>query len=46
MGGVDGYPVLLVELMRRGWSDTEIAGLAGGNLLRVLREAERVAARS
>jgi membrane dipeptidase len=46
MGGVDGYPVLLVELMRRGWSDAEIAGLAGGNLLRVLRETERVAARS
>jgi membrane dipeptidase len=46
MGGVDGYTVLLVELMRRGWSDADIAGLAGGNLLRVLRAAERVAARS
>lgn len=46
MGGVDAYPLLLVELMRRGWSDAEIAGLAGGNLLRVLRQAERVAARS
>lgn len=46
MGGVDGYTVLLVELIRRGWSDRDIAGLAGGNLLRALREAERVAARS
>jgi membrane dipeptidase len=46
MGGVDGYPVLLAELMRRGWSDADIAGLAGGNVLRALREAERVAARS
>ncbi len=46
MGGVDGYTVLLVELIRRGWSDADIAGLAGGNVLRALREAERVAARS
>jgi membrane dipeptidase len=44
--GVDTYPVLLVEMQRRGWSDAEIAGLAGGNLLRALRVAERVAARS
>jgi membrane dipeptidase len=35
-----------VEMQRRGWSDADIAGLAGGNLLRVLRAAERVAARS
>jgi membrane dipeptidase len=46
MGGVDGYTVLLVTLMRRGWSDADIAGLAGANVLRVLREAERIAARS
>jgi membrane dipeptidase len=44
--GVETYPALLVELMRRGWSDREIAGVAGGNVLRALREAERVAARS
>jgi membrane dipeptidase len=42
--GVDGYPNLLVELSRRGWTDSELAALAGGNLLRVLREAERIAA--
>lgn len=46
MGGVDGYPLLFAELMRRGWSDSDLARLAGGNVLRVLREAERVAARS
>jgi len=46
MGGVETYPVLFVELIRRGWSDAEIAGLAGGNLLRVMRAAERVARRN
>ncbi|MGD9965843.1 MAG: dipeptidase [Hyphomonadaceae bacterium] len=45
MDGVEDYPVLLVELMRRGWSDADLAKLAGGNLLRALRRAERVAAR-
>jgi membrane dipeptidase len=43
--GVDRFPALLAELMRRGWTDTEISKLAGGNLLRVLAEAERVAVR-
>lgn len=45
LDGVEDYPALFVELARRGWSDRELAGLAGGNLLRALREAERVAAR-
>ncbi len=45
MEGVDGYPLLFAELMRRGWSDGDLAKLAGGNLLRALRQAERVAAR-
>ncbi|HEV7516705.1 MAG TPA: dipeptidase [Thermoanaerobaculia bacterium] len=43
--GVAQYPVLLAELLRRGWTDAEIEKLAGGNVLRVLGEAERVAAR-
>jgi membrane dipeptidase len=43
--GVDDYPVLLAELLRRGWSEEDVAKAAGRNLLRVLREAERVAAR-
>jgi membrane dipeptidase len=43
--GVDRYPALLAELMRRGWSDGDIAKLAGDNVLRVLAEAQAVAAR-
>ena len=43
--GVDCYPALLSELMRRGWSDADVAKLAGGNLLRAMEDAERVAAR-
>lgn len=46
LDGVEDYPTLFVELMRRGWSDADLAKLAGGNLLRALRQAERVAARS
>ena len=30
--------------MRRGWSDVEIAKLAGENVLRVMAQAEKVAA--
>jgi membrane dipeptidase len=40
--GVDRYPALLEELMRRGWSDTDVAKLAGENVLRVMAAAERV----
>jgi membrane dipeptidase len=43
LGSVSGYPLLFAELIRRGWSDTNLAKLAGGNVLRVMREAERVA---
>ena len=42
---VDKFPALLVELMRRGWSDADIAKLAGENLLRAMTAAERVAAK-
>ncbi len=42
---VDRYPALLVELMRRGWTDAEVAKVAGENVLRVLAAAERVAAK-
>jgi membrane dipeptidase len=42
--GVNGYPALFVELMRRGWTDSDVAKLAGGNLLRVMAGAEQVAA--
>lgn len=40
LDGVDGYPVLLAELARRGWSAADLAALAGGNVLRVLRETD------
>jgi membrane dipeptidase len=43
--GVDRYPALLGELMRRGWSDADIAKLAGENLLRTLAAAEQVSLR-
>ena len=43
--GVDRYPRLLAELMRRGWTDSDVAKLAGLNVLRVLETAEQVAAR-
>ncbi len=42
---VDRYPALLEELMRRGWSDEDVAKLAGLNVLRVMEQAEQVAAR-
>ncbi len=39
------YPVLLAELLRRGYSDQDVQSIAGGNILRVLKQAETVAAR-
>ena len=44
LGGADGYPLVLAELIRRGWSDASLAKLAGGNILRVMRGAEATAA--
>lgn len=41
---VSTYPALMAELMRRGWSDTDVAKVAGGNVLRVMEEAEKVSA--
>jgi membrane dipeptidase len=41
---VSCYPALLAELLRRGWTEEDCAKLAGGNILRVMHEAE-VAAR-
>jgi membrane dipeptidase len=41
---VSGYPRLFAELVERGWNDEELAGLACRNVLRVLHEAEVVAA--
>ena len=41
---VAGYPLLFAELIGRGWSDSNLAKLAGGNVLRAMRRAEAVAA--
>jgi len=43
LNSVAGYPLVFAELIRRGWSDRDLAKLAGGNLLRVMRRAEAVA---
>ena len=49
-GGIDGlddvsgYPALLAELLRRGYSKDDVKKIAGLNVLRVLRAAEKVAA--
>jgi membrane dipeptidase len=42
LDSVDDYPNLFAELIRRGWSDQNLAKLAGGNVLRALRQAEAV----
>ncbi len=44
--GVDRYPALLAELMRRGWSDTDVAKVAGENVLRVMTEVEAASHRA
>ena len=40
---VSCYPRLFEALADRGWSDADLAGLAGGNVLRAMRAAESVA---
>ena len=40
---VSKFPDLIAELLRRGWTDADVQKVAGVNVLRVLREAERVA---
>ena len=42
---VSGFPNLIAELLRRGYSDAEVRGIAGGNVLRVMRGAEAAARR-
>lgn len=42
---VSKYPALFAELARRGWSNEDLAKLADGNVLRVLKQAEQVSAR-
>jgi membrane dipeptidase len=42
---VGGYPNLIAELLRRGWSDADLAKLTWSNAVRVLRDAEAAGAR-
>ncbi len=42
---VSTYPALFAELSRRGWSEENLAKLAGENVLRAWREAESAARR-
>jgi membrane dipeptidase len=42
---VSTYPALFAELIRRGYSRSELEQIAGRNILRVMREAEAVAGR-
>jgi membrane dipeptidase len=42
---VSTYPALLLELVRRGYTDEQLEKLIGLNVVRVLREAERTASR-
>jgi membrane dipeptidase len=45
LGDVAGYPTLFAELAARGYTDDDLQRIAGRNVLRVMREAELVAAR-
>jgi membrane dipeptidase len=42
---VAAYPRVFAELIRRGYTDEQLEGIAGLNVLRVMRKAEAVAAR-
>jgi membrane dipeptidase len=41
---VSRYPYLTAELLRRGYTDAQVKKIIGGNLLRVMRDVERVSA--
>ena len=44
LADVSGYPALFGELEARGYTDEELVMIAGRNVLRLMRDAERVAA--
>ncbi len=39
------FPNLVAELLRRGYTDAQVKGIMGGNVLRVMRKTEAVAQR-
>ena len=44
MQDVSTYPALIVELLRRGYSDDDVKKIIGLNVLRVMRDVETTAA--
>lgn len=44
MEDVSGYPALFAEIARRGYTQPELEKIASGNILRVLKAVETVAA--
>ncbi len=44
LDNVSTYPALTAELMRRGYTDADLRRILGQNVLRVMREAEKVSA--
>jgi membrane dipeptidase len=45
LDSVAAYPTLFAELIRRGYTDEQLKGIAGLNVLRVMHKAEAVATR-
>jgi membrane dipeptidase len=45
MEDVSRFPNLTAELLRRGYSEEDVRKVLGGNIIRVMRQAEEVAAR-
>jgi membrane dipeptidase len=45
LDSVAAYPTVFAELIRRGYTDEQLKGIAGLNVLRAMRKAEAVAAR-
>jgi N-acyl-D-amino-acid deacylase len=45
LGDVSAYPLITQELLNRGYTEAEIHKILSGNILRVMRQAERVSRR-
>jgi membrane dipeptidase len=45
MEDVSRFPYLTAELLRRGYSEADVRKVLGGNVIRVMRQAEEVAGR-